>query len=170
MPARRTLFRSNVNETVEKRTRGHNDRRTLKSLPTLDGQTLDATVLDKQARGGRKNPFNVGVLPNNLPDPLAVRSLVGLGPRRPDRRPSTSVEKLELNSGRIDRAAHEPAQCVDLPNEVPLGGSSDRRVAWHVSDRLRRERAQPHMATQTGCRMRGLHACVSSPMRRLPMS
>ena len=80
--------------------------------------------------------------------PLPVRLLVGLRPRRPDRRPAAPVEHLELDPGRVDRQAHQAAERVDLADEVALGRPANRRIAGHVRHGFPRQRAEPHAAAQ----------------------
>ena len=66
-----------------------------------------------------------------------IRALVGLRARRPDRRPATSIEQLELNAGRVDRSAHQAAERVDLANEMALRRPADRRDCTACARRSR---------------------------------
>src|SRR6185295_12789295 len=58
-----------------------------------------------------------------------IERAIALGARPPHRRPARSVEDPELDAGGIGEAPHDPAQRVDLPDELALGEASDRRVA-----------------------------------------
>ena len=78
----------------------------------------------------------------------AVDLLVRLRARRPDRRPAAAIEQLELNAGRVDRAAHQAAERVDLANEMTLRRAADRGIARHVRDGVRRQRAQPDVRAE----------------------
>ena len=104
--------------------------------------------------------------------PAAVDLLVGLRARRPDRRPAAAVEQLELDAGRVDRAAHQPAERIDLANEMALGGAADRRIARHVRDGVGRQRAQADVRAEARRRVRGFTAGVAradhDDVERLP--
>ena len=94
----------------------------------------------------------------------AVDALVGLRARRPDRRAAAAIEQLELNAGRVDRAAHQPAERVDLANEMPLRRSADRRIARHVRDGVGRQRAEPDVRTEPRRGVRRLAPACPAPM------
>jgi hypothetical protein len=66
-----------------------------------------------------------------------------------------------LQSGRINREAHQAAECVDLAHEVTLRRPANRGIAGHERDGLRGERAQPDAATQPGSRPRSFAPCVA---------
>ncbi len=87
-----------------------------------------------------------------LDDPLhleLIKLLVGLGPRAVHRRAFAAIEQPKLNAGGVDRAAHRPAEGIDLTNNLPLGDAADRRIAAHLCNRVaisgqqRRPRPQP---------------------------
>ena len=69
------------------------------------------------------------------PHPGAVAALVRLRARRPHRRTAAPVQQLELDAGGVDRASHQPAERVDLADQMALRRAADRRVARHVRDR-----------------------------------
>ena len=50
--------------------------------------------------------------------------------------------------GRVDRAAHQPAERVDLANEMALRRAADRRIARHVRDGVGRQRAEPDVRAE----------------------
>ena len=72
-------------------------------------------------------------------------------PGRPDCRTAASVQHLELDAGRVDRAPHQSAERIDLPHQVPFGGSTDRRIAGHVGDGAVRQRTDANAAAEA-CR------------------
>src|SRR5262249_26058733 len=45
-----------------------------------------------------------------------------------------AIEDLELDAGAVGGLAHQPAQRVDLPDEIPLRQAADGRVARHAAD------------------------------------
>ncbi len=99
-------------------------------------------------------------------DPRAVDLLVRLRARRPDRRTAAAIEQLELNAGRVDRAAHQAAERVDLADEMPLRRAADRRVARHVRDGVARQRAEADARAEPRRRVRRLAARVAGADRR----
>ena len=82
-----------------------------------------------------------GCRPRAERNPLAVDPLVRLGTRRPDRRSPAAVQQLELNSRLVDRPAHQPAERINLANEMTLRRAANRGIARHQGDSGRRERA-----------------------------
>ena len=54
--------------------------------------------------------------------------------------------------------AHQPAERVDLPDQVPFRGPADGRIARHVRNRAVRERADPDVASEPRRRPCGLDA------------
>ena len=78
--------------------------------------------------------------------------------------PAAAIEQLELNAGRVDREAHQPAERVDLADEMALGRAANRRIARHQRDRLRRQRAEPDAAPQPRRRPRRFASGMPAPM------
>src|SRR5439155_866172 len=93
--------------------------------------------------------------------PTAVRYLVRLRARRPDRRPAAPVQQLELNPGCVDRARHQSAERIDLANEMSLCGAANRRVARHVRNRVGAQRAEADANAKARRRIRRLAARVA---------
>ena len=65
----------------------------------------------------------------------AVELAVGLSARPAHRRPLAAVEDAELNTGAVDRAAHDTIERIDLADEMTLAKPADRRIARHLADR-----------------------------------
>ena len=66
----------------------------------------------------------------------AVKLLVTLGARTPNRRPPRSIQQPELNANGIGHLAHDAAQGVDLAHQVPLGHAADGWIAAHLGDQV----------------------------------
>ena len=66
----------------------------------------------------------------------AVELAVGLGAGAPDGRALAAVEHAELDAAAIGGKAHQPAESVDLPHQMPLADAADRRIAAHRADRI----------------------------------
>ncbi len=91
---------------------------------------------------------------------LGVQALVGLGTQRLDGWAFAFVEQPDLDEGAVGDAAHEPAQRVDLADEVALGRPADRGVAGHVGQFVEVDREQQGAAAHAGGGVRGLAAGV----------
>src|SRR5262249_28005074 len=133
------------------------------SIAVFERQADDSTVLDEDASRSPDHPLDVRLRLERLPNPCTVQSLVGLRAWRPHRGAATTIEQLELNARRIDRAAHQAAECVNLPNEMTLRGSADRRIARHMRDGLARQCAEADVRTKASSCICRLAAGVSRP-------
>src|SRR5660397_197231 len=74
-----------------------------------------------------------------------------------------SVQLAELDPRGIDVVPHLPAQRVDLPHQVPLRQSPDRRVARHEADGVRVDRQKEGGTPHPRRRQRRLAAGVPAP-------
>jgi len=70
----------------------------------------------------------------NALDFTGIAILVGLRPGPVHRRAARGVQHAELDAGRVDRPAHDPAERVDLADDLALGEPADRGVAGHRAD------------------------------------
>ena len=106
-------------------------------------------------------------MPGNQPLRLeSIRLLVVLAARTPHRRASARVEHLEHDAGGIRDATHDPAQRIDLANDLPLGETTDRGVAGHRPDPIGihgdHRHSTPHGAQGIRRRPSGFDTCMSS--------
>jgi len=51
-----------------------------------------------------------------------------------DRRPATEVEHAELDARAVNHPGHDPAEGVNLADQLPLGQPADGRVTRHLGD------------------------------------
>jgi hypothetical protein len=83
-----------------------------------------------------------------------VHLLVSLCPRCPDRWPFPGIQHTELDTGGIDILPHFAAESVDLPDDMPLCLSTDRRIAGHECDGVKidgeEQRFAPHACRSEG--------------------
>ena len=86
----------------------------------------------------------------------AYIAAIALRARTPDGRAARAVEDPELDAGGVGEAAHEPAEGVDLPHELPLGEAADRGVAGHPADRGGRRRQERRAPAHPRRGVRGL--------------
>ena len=130
--------RPDVNQAVEERAGGHDQRAAANDPPSSSSRP--ATRPPSSARILPALPriqSNARLAPERGRHPRAVAPLVGLRARRPHRRTAAAVEQLELDAGRVDRAAHQSAERVDLADQMTLRRAADRRIARHVRDGVR---------------------------------
>src|SRR5258706_1902772 len=134
-----------MDETIQERAGRDDERGAAKGVAVLKRKTLDAAMFDENPAGATDQPFDIRFGLELGLYPLAVDLLVGLRPRRPDCRPAAAIQQLELDSRRIDGAAHQASERIDLAHEVTLGRAANRRIARHVRDGILRQRAEPDM-------------------------
>jgi hypothetical protein len=149
-----------MNQAVEECACGDDEGRAGEALSALELEAGHAAGIRQDAAGLSEDPRDVRHRLEGALHPRAVPTLVGLRARRPDCRPAAPVQHLELDAGGVDRASHQAAKRVDLPDEMALRRAADCRVARHVADRAVRQRADPHAATQARGRPRRFDAGV----------
>ena len=146
---------------VEKRAGRDDERAARVRVAVLHREADDASVLDEDAPGSSDQPLDVRLGLERRLHPRAVHLLVGLRARRPHRRAAAAIEQLELNAGRVDRAAHQPAERVDLANEMTLCRAANRGIARHVRDGVGRQRAESDVRAEPRGRVRRLASGVA---------
>ncbi len=65
-----------------------------------------------------------------------VKCTISLGAGGPHRGSLAGIQDAELDPGAIGGPGHEPAQRVDLLDQMALADAADGRVAGHLADRL----------------------------------
>jgi hypothetical protein len=95
-------------------------------------------------------------------DRLPVEPAVRLRARAPHRGTLAAVEDAELDPGAVDGAGHQSVEGVDLPHQMALGETADRRIARHLADRIatmgQQQRARAHARRRGG----RLAACMAA--------
>ncbi len=163
MTACRSLLRAHMNQTVQERAGGDDNGARDVRRAVVHDHARHTTRACGQPRDLAKHPGDVRFPLEGVGHPSAVLALIGLRPRRPDGRTAASIEQLELDSGRVDRTAHQPAKRVNLANQVPLCRSTNGGIARHVRHRVTRQRAQCHVTSHSRRGVRGLDASVTGP-------
>jgi hypothetical protein len=142
------LLWSNVDQPVQKRPGRNHERRAGEFAAVSQAHASNAGFADKDRFRRADDPRDARLRIQRRTHRLAIRLLVGLRARRPDGRPAAAVQDLELDAGRVNRQAHQAAECVDLSDEMALGRPADRRIAGHVRDGFPGERAESHAQPQ----------------------
>ena len=88
--------------------------------------------------------------------------LVALGARRPYRWAPGSIQKTELNAYGVGHLAHDAAKRVHFAYEVPLGNSTDSRIAGHLRDQINIQRVKGCLQAHARAGDCGLASSVSS--------
>jgi hypothetical protein len=87
-------------------------------------------------------------------DRLPVKDTVGLRTRGLHRGALAGIERPKLDPSLIGGFSHQSAEGVNLSYKMPLANPADRRVARHLSERLKlmrkKERPAPHPRTGRG--------------------
>src|SRR5690606_4803121 len=140
---RRALLAPDVNQSVQERPRRHDERAAADRVAILERETRDTTMLDENGPRAADDPLDARIRLEGLAQPPARRALVRLRARRPHRRSPAAVQQLELDAGRVCGAPHQPAERVNLANEMTFRRAADSGVARHRGDGLPGERADP---------------------------
>ena len=160
--AARVALHADVNPAAEKSTHGQHDRRGAKFDAALRHHTHGAPALDRQVGGFLLENLQVGLGLEQAADRALVELPIGLGARRPHRRPLARVQGAELDSGRIGGQRHRTAERVDLLDEMPLADPAYGRVAAHLAQGLDVVREQQRLPPHARGRQRGLGARVAA--------
>jgi hypothetical protein len=96
----------------------------------------------------------------HLPHFHPVLALVALRSRGPDGRPARRIQQAKLDADRIGHLAHNPAQRVHFPHQVPLGDAANSGIARHLRDQVEIETKQRRTQAHTRRRHRRLATCV----------
>src|SRR5882762_2935437 len=80
----------------------------------------------------------------------AISLLVALRPRRPDGRPTRSVEQAKLDSDRVRNFAHDAAKRIHFAHQVPLSDAANRRVSGRAQKSHRKERIRTRATAGSG--------------------
>ena len=93
---------------------------------------------------------------NHLADHLAVILHVALGARAPHGGPLAHVQHAELDSRLVGQEPHQPAESVDVADNLALGHAAHGRVARHSTDGIDIHREHGGLYAQFPCGMRRL--------------
>ncbi len=104
--------------------------------PHLGLDADHAVLLDDEVVDGLLEEEESGLILDRHAHGGLVEQAIGLGAGGAHRRPLAGVEDAELDAAPIGGAGHEPAERVDLLDQVPLADAADRRVAAHLADGL----------------------------------
>ena len=120
--------------------RHHHCRRTIHRITSypdpLDPTTRTNILLDHQPFNRLLPQHQVGLVLDAQLHRKLVGLLIGLGPGTVHGRALAAIEHAELQPGLVNHFAHQPAQGIDFPDDLPLGNPPDRRIAAHLSHRV----------------------------------
>ena len=85
-----------------------------------------------------------------LPHPVLVSLLVRLCPQRMYCRALSHVQHPALQKCIVNCQSHFPAQRIQFPDQMPLGGSADHRVACHQRNPVHVQCQQQRIDAHTG--------------------
>ena len=136
------LLVADVDQAVQERAGRDDERRHVTASPSSNASPVTRLAV-------RANPARRAEKPGDV-------RLVRSAPREPSARtprlsacargdqtagPRLRFSSLNWMPGRVDGAAHQPAERVDLAHQVALGRAADRGIAGHQRDGVRRQRA-----------------------------
>ena len=141
-----------VNTTALRPERDARDRHHATHAFTLDDEIAAFLLEEREIR----------LVLECVTDKRLVELAIGLHARRAHRGTLAGIQRARLDGGRISRARHHAAECVDFPDEMPFADAADGRVAAHLAERLDRLRQQERARTHPRRGQRGLGAGVSA--------
>ena len=122
-------------EAAEEGAGGQDDGAGSVGLARCPQHSVDGAILaGDQVLDAIGNNGQVRLLGQQRLDRLAIELPVRLRPGAANRRSLAPVEHPELDSGGVDRPAHDSVQGVDLPDQVSLGQAADGWIAGHFAD------------------------------------
>jgi hypothetical protein len=160
--ARWALIAPYMDQAVEKRASGDDERSTAEDVTFLERQPADSAAFEEDSTCPPDDPVNIRLGVEGGPYPSTVLALVGLGPRRPDCRSAAAIQELELYACSVDCLTHQSAKRIDLPDQVTLRRAANRGIARHVRNGVSTESAQPDASPQSRRRPCGFHAGVAA--------
>ena len=130
-------------------------------IPNVYGSRFRRVTLPDETRKGlvgQGSILTVTSYPNRTSPTLRGKWVLEtiLGAPRPDGRTAAGVQQSELDAGRVNHLAHDPAERVNLAHEMPLGDPADRRVAGHLRDQVEVHGAERRPQTHARRRHRRL--------------
>ena len=160
-----------MGEPIQKCPGSDDDRPTVDAPPIHKLHASHSTILDPKRRHLSLFDPKIWLPLQNFLHANSVLLLVALGPRRPNRWPPARIEKTELDADCIRYFAHHTAERVNLPNEVALRDSTDRRIARHLCNQIRihgdHDCAHSHAGTRARCLAPGVTAAHNHNVERL---
>jgi hypothetical protein len=142
-----------VDKPAQERASGDNNRPRL-HLPAIgQHQATDTVPIRLQIMRFR---FNHGEARLALDRPLhsaAIERPVGLRPRSVHGLSLAAIEDAKLDAGPVGDTGHQPVHGVDLPDQMALAETADRRIARHLADR--RKAVGNQRRPRAGARRRG---------------
>ena len=129
---------SDVDQPVEKRSRSQNHARSVHRRPVGEDDPGNgrarALPIDRQILHAAVQDIEVFLTPEKSLHGPPVKTAIRLRARSLYGGAFSTVENPELDSGPVDRPAHDAVERVDLANQMPLAEAADRRVARHFAN------------------------------------
>jgi hypothetical protein len=140
---------------------GNDDRFGPVDHPKAGADAGDGVVFDEQLGGVALMEVEVGLV---LDEPLhaeLVGLLVALGAGGLDAGALAGVQHAELDAGGVRVPAHDAAEGVDLPDDMPFGQTADGGVAGHLGDGVEVLGENGRLAAEPSGGHGGLHPGVA---------
>ena len=123
-----------MDQAAQECARGQHNCLGANALPIEQHHTGDPSIPDQQIVHLPLDHIEIGLCHNGALHGLTIELAVGLCPWATNGRALAAVEHPELNPGRVGDMAHQPAQGVDLPHQMPFAQATNRRVAAHFAN------------------------------------
>lgn len=146
------VFHPDVDQTVQEGTDRQHHCLATDADPALGDHTGNTIPVHDQIVTGLLEDLQVRVVLQHLANDGLVEQAIRLGTSGSYCRALGGVECTELDPAKIDGARHDPAECVNFPDQVSLADPADRRITGHVSQRIDIVGQQQGVHAHAGCR------------------
>ena len=153
---------AHVDASPEKCPDGEHHARGAKLEVHAGAHPAHRAVLEDQVLHRLLEQHQVRTTLERVADERTVQGAIDLGSGRAHRGPLSRVEPAEVDTAVVRSNPHEPAQRVDLLDQVALADTPDGGVAAHLAERLDALREKQGARAEPGARERGFGAGVSA--------
>ena len=106
-------------------------RRRIEAKAGIGDRATHGIALDDEIVDGGLEHSEVGLVLHHVADVAAIQRTIRLATRRPYGGALRCIQGAPLDAGGIRGLGHDPAERVDLLDQVALADAADRRVAAH---------------------------------------
>ena len=133
-PSAAAILKSDVNDTAQKRTCGQYHALRLDSHSESGHDTGNSFAFYQQIFDFLLKESQIFLLFKNLPNCQTVKRSVGLCPCCSYGWSFANVQSTKLNAAAVRCVRHQPAKCIDFPNNMAFSNAANGRVAGHLSN------------------------------------
>ena len=141
-PSSGETHQPHVEQPIEKSAGGQDHRLGRKVQAGLRNYAPDPSVLHDDLRDVPLLYAQSGLMLDHTTHLSAIHGPIRLRPGSPYRGSFGAIQHAKLDAGAVAHAPHLASKGVNLPDQMPLGHSTDGRIAGHLTDLLDLHRDQ----------------------------